>query len=63
MDENEERMKARMAARMEAKIDAKHAQMISTVCVIRSELEETIQHEMKYFLSYVDQRRRTDAGN
>jgi chromosome segregation ATPase len=32
------------------------AEMRSTVCAIRSELEETIQHKMKGVLPYVDQK-------
>jgi hypothetical protein len=41
---------------MNSKMDGKQAEMRSTVCAVRSELEETIQHEMKDMLSYVDQK-------
>jgi hypothetical protein len=36
-----------MLARMEAKMETNQAEMTSTICAFRSELKETIQHEMK----------------
>jgi wobble nucleotide-excising tRNase len=37
----------RMMREMNAKMDGNQAEMRSTVCAMRSELKETIQHEMK----------------
>jgi hypothetical protein len=37
-------------------IKSSKAEMRSIICAFRSELEEIIQHEMKDFLSYVDQK-------
>jgi hypothetical protein len=37
-------------------MDANQAEIRSTVCAIWSELEETIQHEIKGVLSYVDKK-------
>jgi DNA anti-recombination protein RmuC len=34
-------------ARMEAKMDGNQAEMRSTICAFRSELNDTIQHKMK----------------
>jgi hypothetical protein len=41
---------------MNPKMDANQAEIRSMVCAIRSELEETIQHEIKGVLSYVDEK-------
>jgi hypothetical protein len=37
----------RLLEEMNAKVDANQAEIRSTVCAIQSELEETIQHEMR----------------
>jgi hypothetical protein len=59
METNRERDRddlKRTMAEMNAKMDGNQTEMRSTICAIWSELEETIQQETKYFLSYVDQK-------
>jgi hypothetical protein len=56
-------MLAYISSRMDAnskevntKMDANQAEIRSMVCAIRLELEETIQHEIKGVLSYVNEK-------
>jgi hypothetical protein len=47
----------RTEAKLDSKMDDDQAEMRATICAIRSELEETSEHQMIHFLSYVDQKK------
>jgi signal transduction histidine kinase len=55
MEATQERMDANLKD-LKEDIKSSQAEMRSTICAIRSELEGTIQHEMKGILLYVDEK-------